>query len=66
MSFPEIARAMGRPNHSSVITAYRRIEGQMAAGMAAGLAPGSEFGALSLKDLASQLEDRLVRGAAPA
>lgn len=23
-SFPEIARAMGRPNHSTVITAYRR------------------------------------------
>lgn len=24
MSFPEIARAMGRPNHSTVITAYKR------------------------------------------
>jgi len=26
LSFPEIARAMGRPNHSSVVTAHRRME----------------------------------------
>jgi hypothetical protein len=26
MSFPEIARAMGRPNHSTVITAFQRFE----------------------------------------
>jgi chromosomal replication initiator protein len=29
LSFPEIARAMGRPNHSSVITAHNRILGLM-------------------------------------
>lgn len=29
LSFPEIARAMGRPNHSSVITAYNRLLGQI-------------------------------------
>lgn len=28
-SYPEIARAMGRPNHSTVITAERRVVGQM-------------------------------------
>jgi chromosomal replication initiator protein len=26
LSFPEIARAMGRTNHSTVITAHRRVE----------------------------------------
>lgn len=31
MSFPEIARALGRPNHSTVITAYQRLAGQLAA-----------------------------------
>lgn len=29
-SYPEIASAMGRPNHSSIITAVRRIERQIA------------------------------------
>lgn len=28
-SFPEIARAMGRPNHSTVITAQRRLQKQL-------------------------------------
>lgn len=31
MSYPEIARAIGRPNHSTVITAYQRLAGQIAA-----------------------------------
>lgn len=30
MSFPEIARAMGRSNHSTIITAQRRIDRQLA------------------------------------
>lgn len=30
MSFPEIARAMGRGNHSTVITAHRRVERDLA------------------------------------
>jgi chromosomal replication initiator protein len=30
MSFPEIARALGRPNHSTVITAYQRLAAQLA------------------------------------
>src|SRR5262249_39963932 len=29
LSFPEIARAMGRSNHSTVITAHRRVERDM-------------------------------------
>lgn len=28
-SFPEIARAMGRPSHSTIVTACKRIEGQI-------------------------------------
>jgi chromosomal replication initiator protein len=30
LSFPDIARALGRPNHSTVVTACKRIEQQMA------------------------------------
>ena len=30
-SYPEIARAIGRPNHSTVITAHQRLTGQIAA-----------------------------------
>ncbi len=40
MSYPEIARALGRPNHSSVITAVRRFERQVAACVAVGLGRG--------------------------
>jgi chromosomal replication initiator protein len=61
LSFPEIARALGRPNHSSVITAFRRVEGQMRDGVSL-----PDLGGLALGDLAAQLEDRLARGAAPA
>lgn len=31
-SYPEIARALGRPNHSGVLTACRRLEAQIGAG----------------------------------
>lgn len=32
LSYPEIAEVMGRTNHSTVITAYKRIKGMLAAG----------------------------------
>lgn len=35
MSYPEIARAIGRPNHSTVITAHRRLDAQIASGLCA-------------------------------
>ncbi|MEO1716285.1 MAG: DnaA/Hda family protein [Planctomycetota bacterium] len=38
MSYPEIARALGKRNHSTVITAHRRIEEQMDEVIALGLA----------------------------
>jgi len=40
MSFPEIARAMGRSNHSTIITAAKRLQGQMERGERVTL-PGS-------------------------
>ncbi|MEX2217487.1 MAG: DnaA/Hda family protein, partial [Phycisphaerales bacterium] len=53
-SYPEIARAMGRPNHSTVITACQRITRQIERGeslppgdwSATGLAPDMPIGAL--------------------
>ena len=41
LSYPEIARAMGRPNHSSVITAHNRLIEQMKPDAAADAAPGT-------------------------
>ena len=32
LSFPDIARVLGRPNHSSIITMYQRVENLMTAG----------------------------------
>lgn len=42
MSFPEIARAIGRPSHSTVITAHQRLERQIAAGEVFGIGPSGE------------------------
>lgn len=56
-SFPEIARALGRPNHSTVITAYRRIEGQIAEGELVAL--GLESDGLTIGELASRVESVL-------
>lgn len=39
MSFPEIARALGRPNHSTVITACQRVARQIHDGIAIPLGP---------------------------
>lgn len=52
MSFPEIAKAMGRPNHSSVITAHNRLLGllKVAESVDAGGAESEEL-ALTHADL---------------
>lgn len=55
MSFPEIARALQRPNHSTVITACQRIQRQIAAGERVAL--GQQRGEIGL----SELGDLLVR-----
>ena len=58
MSFPEIARAMGRPNHSTIITACQRLEAQMAQGARVAL-DGAEIPITELCDrLAVVLADR--------
>ncbi len=36
MSYPEIARSIGRPNHSTVLTAHQRIQRQIAEGLTVG------------------------------
>lgn len=66
LSFPEIARGMGRPNHSTIITAYKRLEGQMAKDgggrlepeVAEGIAP--DLRTLSIADLTRTLHDRVA------
>jgi hypothetical protein len=65
LSFPEIARAMGRSNHSTVITAYRRVERDMKAKQGTlwpEMAPN--HAGLTLTELAESLSKQLVRAAA--
>ena len=58
MSFPEIARAMGRPSHSSVITADKRLRAQLAADEAV-FATGSTE-PVPLRRLVEDLRGRLT------
>ncbi len=53
MSYPEIARGMQRPNHSTVITAYNRIGRQIEAGEQAGCGP--DLAGLTIADLLARL-----------
>lgn len=57
-SYPEIARAMGRSNHSTVITAARRIESKIRE-----RAQGIE-GGVSVDSMARRLVDRVRRAGA--
>lgn len=59
LSYPEIARAMGRPNHSTVITAHRRIEKQIKEGEMVGIYP--EFDGVTLAGLAERYRRELAR-----
>jgi chromosomal replication initiator protein len=67
MSFPEIARIMGRTNHSTVITAQKRIDAQMneesGGTLEAGLVPGWHG---SARELAQHLSDQIQRSASGA
>lgn len=60
-SYPEIARAMGRPNHSTVITAERRIVEQMkdATPLAPDLAPA--YAGLTVRELADVVAAATVK-----
>ncbi len=69
MSYPEIARAMGRPNHSTIVTACKRIQGQMergdlpdfGSGGAGDVAP--ELTGLTLSALCDVLKASVTRAA---
>ncbi len=53
MSFPEIARALQRPNHSTIITAYQRINRQLEGQQRICLGQGR--GEVTITDLAQQV-----------
>jgi len=53
LSYPEIARGMKRPNHSTVITAFNRMKGQICAGEEA--ACGPDLAGLTIADLLGRL-----------
>lgn len=61
MSYPEIAKALGRPNHSTVITACQRLGRHMAEGRRVSLGPGREEPTCG--ELCEQLAVRLGGGA---
>lgn len=73
MSYPEMARAMGRPNHSTIVTAVQRLQSQIAAGEMTGPYLGTdldgagggglaaELAGLSLHALSQQLRDDVLR-----
>ena len=56
LSYPEIAKALRRPNHSSIITAVRRVEKQIADGAICNAGP--RLGDLSVEVLASRLYEQ--------
>lgn len=60
-SYPEIAAAIGLRNHSTVITAHRRIEAQIGRGET--VAVGAACDGLPVSVLAERLERALRRGA---
>lgn len=62
LSYPEIARGIGRPNHSSVITACNRIAGQIERGERVVVGHGE----VELAALTDQIADRLSEAAARA
>jgi chromosomal replication initiator protein len=64
MSYPEIARALGRPNHSTVITADKRVRQQM--DTTTDLAPeaGPNYAGVSLRELCTRLSRTIVARAA--
>lgn len=59
-SYPEIARALGRENHSTVITAHQRLAAQLQSNASVGLASGQTVPMLALRDqLLSDLGGRV-------
>jgi chromosomal replication initiator protein len=68
MSFPEIARVMGRPNHSTVVTACQRIGKQIEADEPMDLGRDRtipELEKLSVREAVEQLRQEILRGVRP-
>ena len=63
LSYPEIARAMGRPNHSTVITAHQRIKRQIEQGEKVGTGP--DLDQVTIATLAERIRRELNREAVP-
>lgn len=61
MSYPEIARSINRPNHSTVITAFNRITAQMAASQM--VEGGPDLAEVSIQSLAERLEREIIAAA---
>lgn len=66
-SFPEIARAIGRPNHSTVVTAHQRLQRQLRQEAESGESLlgrhfGPEFAGHTLRALVDRLYHDLARG----
>ncbi len=61
MSYPEIARAMHRPNHSTVITAHQRVQRQIDEGEV--VAGEGELRTMTIASLAERLRRELAREA---
>lgn len=63
LSFPEIASIIGRDNHSTVITAFRRFERQMAQGeMPEGCVPQA-FAGRSLREISEHVAREIAKAA---
>ena len=58
MSYPEIARSIGRPNHSTVITAHQRLSRQMGEKLVVDLGP--QRGSIALIELAAGLSQQIA------
>lgn len=59
-SFPEIAKALGRDNHSTIITACQRLRRQIAAGMLCTELSGPGNPSLTLADLYDRLRTAIL------
>ena len=63
MSYPEIARAMRRPNHSTVITAHQRLSTQLKSSPGLDLGPscGHEWSGTTLAGMYERLKSESIR-----
>lgn len=59
LSYPEIARAIGRPSHSTVITAHQRLVKQITQGESFGIGPDGE--SMTIDGLVRQLAGNLAK-----